>query len=691
MPLNPQQKKAVEHEEGPLLVLAGAGSGKTRIVTYRIAHLLQKGILPEDILAVTFTNKAAEEMKKRVWSLTGQKILTCTFHSLGARILRESISFLGYLPDFTIYDEEDSLKLLKTCLQTLEVKEEKTTLKALKKAISSYKNDLLGPEDTSISPFFSKAYALYQRKLKECNALDFDDLLYLSVTLLKAEKALLHQYQHRWLFVLIDEYQDTNYAQYVLTKLLVSSHKNLFAVGDPDQSIYSWRGARYQNILHFSSDFEGASTLALEQNYRSTHHILQASNHLISHNSNRYEKNLWSSLGEGEKISLFYAPSEREEMLYLWEKITFLQKEKKVPLEEMVIFYRTNAQSRLFEDLFLSKNMAYEIIGGISFYQRKEIKDILAFMKMILSSSDLISLERTLFLTQKGLGKTSLQKIAALAEKAKEPLFSFCEKNFAHLSLRGAQQQALKAYIDLILRLREKTSSSTSILSILETLLQETNYLLYLKQDLETFQDRKENLEALLSKAVEWQEASETISLQAFLEDISLQTKGVEKTSGIKLMTFHNGKGLEFEAVFISGLEEDLLPHINAKEEEEKLEEERRLFYVGMTRAKKYLFLLSCIRRYVWGSPRIMKPSRFLQEIPPENLLEPSQKKTSLFEENQNPSSFKAGAKVRHPEFGEGVIQRVYHTSYGTTYDVFFLQGQTLRSLVAKYAKLASF
>ncbi len=701
MSLNAEQQKAVEHIEGPLLVLAGAGSGKTRIVTHRIAHLLQKGVLPEDILAVTFTNKAAEEMKKRVSSLTGKKVLTCTFHSLGARILRESISFLGYLPNFTIYDEEDSQKLLKTCLESLKIKEEKGMVKSLKGKISSCKNDLLKPEEIlekDSTPSFYQIYALYQERLKECNAVDFDDLLYLTVQLLQNDKNILHTYQNRWLFILIDEYQDTNHAQYILTKLLVSSHKNLFAVGDPDQSIYSWRGAKYQNILRFSSDFEGASILALEQNYRSTDHILQAANGLISHNPDRFEKNLWSALGEGEKISLFYAPNEREETSYLFEKISFLQKEKQVPLEEMVIFYRTNAQSRIFEDLLLSKNIPYQIIGGISFYQRKEIKDVLSFAKMILSSSDIISFTRTLFVSQKGIGKTSLQKIIHLAQEKKESILSFCETNLSTLPISKPQKDSLQNYLFLIRKLQEKKESQ--VLFILEAILQESAYFSYLKQEEETYQERKENIEALLSKAAEWQETNEEGSLVDFLEEISLQTKVEKNSSGIKLMTLHNSKGLEFEAVFIAGLEEDLLPHINSKEDPSQLEEERRLFYVGITRAKKYLYLCSCVYRYIWGSPRIMHPSRFLEELPEEHIQKESQKKSSFpvkrensfsFSQKQEEATFQAGSKVRHAEFGEGVIQKVYHTSYGTTYDVFFLKSQTRRSLVAKYAKLSAF
>ena len=387
--LNPQQELAVQHVEGPLLVLAGAGSGKTRVVTYRIARLIDLGIPPSEILAVTFTNKAAEEMRTRIRTLKNAQVLACTFHSLGARILRESISALGYRPDFAIYDEEDSEKLLKSCLEQLQLGDEKGLVRQLRNQISSAKNNLVGPDDKGEDPLFTQVYTLYQTKLKECNALDFDDLLYLTVKLLKEQEAIRNEYQNRWQFVLIDEYQDTNIAQYTLAKILVDKHKNIFAVGDPDQSIYSWRGARYQNILNFETDFPGAKVVPLDQNYRSTNIILQAANALIQHNPNRYDKKLWSHLGEGAKIGVFVGQNERQEAEFVAGRI--FNHAVEISLNDIAIFYRTNAQSRIFEDALLSRKIPYTIIGGLSFYQRREVKDILSLMRMVISNTDLIS------------------------------------------------------------------------------------------------------------------------------------------------------------------------------------------------------------------------------------------------------------------------------------------------------------
>src|SRR3990167_3913277 len=395
--LNSQQKIAAEHVEGPLLVLAGAGSGKTRVIIHRILHLIDLGVLPSDILAVTFTNKAANEMRHRIRSLKNANVLTCTFHSLGAKILRESIADLGYKPDFTIYDEEDSEKLLKTCLEQLNLQNNKGLIKEMKQEISNAKNKLQNPVSQS-SDLFNQIYFLYQTKLKECNAVDFDDLLFLTVKLLQENNHTKVQYQNRWMFILIDEYQDTNFAQYTLSKILVEQHKNIFAVGDPDQSIYSWRGACYENILNFEKDFPGSKVVILNQNYRSTNTILKASNALISHNSNRYEKELWSGSSEGAKIGVFVAQNEKFEAQFIANRILKEITESTVSLNDIAIFYRTNAQSRIFEDALLSARLDYSIIGGLSFYARKEIKDLLAFLKLIISDTDLVSFLRTIHL-----------------------------------------------------------------------------------------------------------------------------------------------------------------------------------------------------------------------------------------------------------------------------------------------------
>lgn len=698
--LNPHQELAVNHVEGPLLVLAGAGSGKTRVVTHRIARLIDLGILPSDILAVTFTNKAADEMRLRIRTLRNAQVLACTFHSLGARILRESIDALGYRKDFAIYDQEDSEKLLKSCLEQYEMKDEKGLLRRLRTQISFAKNDLLNPEDMQQEPLLLPIYTLYQKKLKQCNAVDFDDLLFLTVKLLQEHESIRREYQKRWLFVLIDEYQDTNLAQYTLAKMLIDEHKNIFAVGDPDQSIYSWRGARYQNILNFEQDFPGAKIITLDQNYRSTNLILEGANALIQYNSHRYDKKLWSGLGEGEKIGIFVAQNERQEAEFVVNKIMKHVVDHHIPLDQIAIFYRTNAQSRIFEDALLSKRMGYVIIGGLSFYERREIKDILAYLRMVVSNSDLISFLRTINLPKRGLGITTLEKMMDAATKADIPIFTFCEELlarpdiFSSIKLSFKQKEGLQNYVNAIHLLRNQRPS-VNIHELITEVLSVSRYLNYLENDPESMQDRKENIDELIGKAAEWEQEHEHPSLSQFLEELSLRTNTQEKeyTPSIKLMTIHNSKGLEFELVFLVGLEEDLFPHINSKEDPESLEEERRLCYVGMTRAKRHLYLCSAIYRFVWGTARLMRPSRFLKEIPAQYLQNLSYPSLHRQEEDSadSPEGFQPGDQVIHREFGVGTVQKSYQGSLGFTYEVYFSDANTTRTLVAKYAKLKAY
>lgn len=685
--LNPRQLEAVQHIEGPMLVLAGAGSGKTRVVTYRIAHLLEVGVLPSDILALTFTNKAANEMRTRIKMLKNAHVLTCTFHSLGARILRESIHHLGYTRDFTIYDADDSEKLLKSCLEQLHMADEKGLLKEVRHLISSAKNDLIGPES---APAYADIYELYQKKLRECQALDFDDLLYLTVKLLKDHEKVREEYQNRWLFLLIDEYQDTNSAQYNIARLLSNKHQNLFAVGDPDQSIYSWRGARYQNILNFESDFPGAKVIALEQNYRSTDTILQAANGLIQHNSNRYEKELWSQIKEGSKIGVFVSQTERQEADFVGKQILKHSLDQQIPLDEIAIFYRTNAQSRIYEDILLSRKISYVVVGGLSFYQRREIKDILALLKVVISNTDMISLLRTINLPKRGLGSTTLEKIAMGASEKGIPIFSYCEQllDQPDIRLSAKQTQGLKDYVQLIHHLREK-KARMPLHELISEAISESRYLTHLQEDPESFQERKENIDELIGKAAEWEREQSDASLPRFLEELSLNTHTEENhyIPSVKLMTLHNSKGLEFSVVFLVGLVEDLLPHVNSKGNEESLEEERRLCYVGMTRAKRNLYLTASLYRFTWGGEQRVEPSRFLKEVPSEYLQNYSQ---PVFRESSESdySGFTQGDRVYHQEFGEGIVQKSYQGSFGLTYEVYFPDRETTRTLAAKYAKL---
>lgn len=698
-PLNPEQLIAVNHVEGPLLVLAGAGSGKTRIVTYRVAHLLELGVPSHEILAVTFTNRAAQEMRERILHLTHQSVLTCTFHSLCARILRESISYLGYPRDFTIYDDEDSDKALRECLVELDIKVEKGEFKQLRSQISQAKNALLEPDYfLKDEALLSKVYAQYQMKLKEYHALDFDDLLFLTVKLFQSSKEVLALYQKRWSFILIDEYQDTNEAQYSITKYLAEKQGNVFAVGDPDQSIYSWRGANIDNILNFSRDFPGAKVIALEQNYRSRSNILEASNALIRHNKNRFEKNLWSDKGEGEKIGLYIAENDHAEADFVIKQLYRLHREKGVSLKDCVIFYRTNFQSRIFEDHLLKERVPYVIVGGLSFYQRKEIKDVLSWLKMLLTGRDFIAFIRTLNLPKRGLGEATLEKLQLAASERGLSVFDFCVQIVSgqvSFKLSQKQLQGLQDYVHSIMALRERLKVKVALHELIAEVLERTRYLDYLREDPESYEERRENVAELVTKAAEWELQTKEPSLPLFLEELTLKGSTEEadvSLDSVKMMTLHNGKGLEFTGVFLVGMEEELFPHINTLENPELLEEERRLCYVGMTRAKEYLFLSASVYRYLWGMPKVMRPSRFLSEIP-SDYLHPYHKRVSrelsyVPDGAEDSGYFRVEDTVHHRDFGSGIIQKVYQTSLGVTYDVCFSQTHTTRSLVAKFAKL---
>lgn len=627
--LNPEQKEAVLHKDGPLLVLAGAGSGKTRVATFRIAHLIQEGVPPSQILGLTFTNKAAGEMNERVQKATSCRVLISTFHSLGARILRESIDHLGYETSFSIYDEEDVLKLLSSIVDKSMI-EKKGDLKSLRIAISKAKNengDLKAVDTSSLNyPLrraFDDIFVTYTGRMKESNALDFDDLLYLTVRLFSEHPEVLEKYQDRWHYLLIDEYQDTNHAQYELVRLLAQKRKNLFVVGDPDQSIYSWRGAAISNILNFESDYADAKVIKLEQNYRSTSNILEAANALILKNESRYPKDLWSDLGEGEKPRLFIADNEEEEAYFIVDKINDYIGQG-VPLNEIAIFYRTNAQSRAFEDLLLYNDIPYTIVGGISFYQRREIKDVLSFLRMCQTGADWVAFQRSLNLPRRGIRQTTLEKIQMATAELQIPVYELVQAivneeplNVA-IKLTARQKKGLKEYVETIQKLK-RVYHEQGLLELTREAVYSTGYLSVLKADETTYEERFENVNELIAKASEWQESQEDHSLSTFLSEIALKAsidQADDLDSRINMMTLHNGKGLEFDLVFLAGLEEDLFPHINSRGSLDNIEEERRLCYVGMTRAKKHLFISSAKRRFMWGTYRDMRPSRFLKELP---------------------------------------------------------------------------
>jgi DNA helicase II / ATP-dependent DNA helicase PcrA len=718
--LNQPQQEAVKTINGPLLVLAGAGSGKTRVVTYRIINLLQHEIHPSNILGLTFTNKAANEMKERVRHLTHCQVLICTFHSLGARILRESISALGYQSQFTIYDESDIDTVLNNCLLDFGVYDSKKGNKIYKNLISRAKNNMKLPSDLSLSeeskeaPKFVEIYTAYLARLKDYNALDFDDLLFLPVRLFKENPQILQNYQKQWPYLLVDEYQDTNEAQYDLIKLLVGDNCNVCVVGDPDQSIYSWRGAKIRNILNFEKDFPAAKVIRLEQNYRSRTNILEGANAVIGYNQNRYDKNLWSDMGPGQKIKHYIADTENAEAEFVAEKIKYHHRTHQIPLNHIVIFYRTNAQSRVFEDCFLKRKIPYAIVGGLSFYQRREIKDILAFLRVTQTGTDFVAFARTINIPKRGLGETTLDKIRLNAAQVQLPVLDYCKAlienapSFPAIKLTQKQKEGIKEYLVIIHQLRE-VAQSGSIQNLVESAIKFSGYISHLQDDIESYDDRKANLDALISKAMEWELSAEEPTLSKFLEELSLRSSLDEKEDKlhVSLMTIHNGKGLEFTLTFLVGIEEDLFPHVNSKGALEKVEEERRLFYVGMTRAKEYLYISHTRRRFMWGVTRNQTPSRFLREIPHEYIerislgaFEKTPEKSSTVElDKETEEKFSdelciseeellPGDAVFHKEFGVGIIREIYESSVGLTYKIQFSNHSKEKSLVAKYAQL---
>jgi DNA helicase II / ATP-dependent DNA helicase PcrA len=577
---------------------------------------------------------------------------------------------------------------------------------------------------------FPAVYERYQSKLEACQAVDFDDLLFLTVRLFKEHPEVLRKFQERWQFVLVDEYQDTNAAQYTLTKYLVEKSQNICVVGDPDQSIYSWRGANIKNILNFEKDFPGAKTVRLEQNYRSRSNILEAANALISYNTDRLEKNLWSSLGPGEKIKFFVGDTDRSEANFVVDRILHHHTKLQIPLNQMVIFYRTNSQSRIFEDYFLSKRIPYVIVGGLSFYQRREIKDILAFLRMVFSGSDLVSFERTINLPKRGIGGVTLEKIRLAASQENLTIFGYCEALVDERSLQypvklpPKQKEGLRNYVALIRELRT-LNEATTVGELVKAAIEQSGYLALLREDPETMNDRKENLDALIAKAMEWEISSENPTLTAFLEELSLKSSLDEAQTDldrVSLMTIHNGKGLEFTVTFLVGMEEQLFPHVNSRESQDQLEEERRLCYVGMTRAKEYLYMTRSQQRYLWGVARVQHPSRFLNEIPFEYVERvrlgdfyeeriqkpapaprrfqtewrmaemPEPEEVRHIEERDQTvpdhEPLEVSDAVYHVEFGVGVIKQIMEGSLGLTYKIHFSKDNRERSIVAKFAHL---
>jgi DNA helicase-2/ATP-dependent DNA helicase PcrA len=630
--LNPPQKEAVLHGEGPLLILAGAGSGKTRVITNRIAYLIrERGVRPWNIMAVTFTNKAAKEMAERVAKLLGggDLPLISTFHAACGRILRRDIHHLGFQSSFAIYDDRDSERLLKDVIAEMDLDEKRFAVKAVSGRIDDFKNRGLFPEDIgSISPgdvFNQKVveiYTSYQERLKKCNALDFGDMMIQTVRLLSRFPEVSSFYRERFQWLLVDEYQDTNPVQYNLIRLLAGERKNLCVVGDDDQSIYSWRGADIRNILEFEKDFPGVRIIRLEQNYRSTSTILAAAGEVVKQNFGRKGKTLWTENPAGERIRYERVESDREEARFVSREIAKLRGGD-MPLEEMAVFYRTNAQSRLIEEALVGSALPYHIVGGVRFYSRLEVKDILAYLRVLDNPADEVSLKRIINVPARGIGNTTVDKISAQAARNGGTFFDALHDATRDGLLAAGARGKVSAFASLLDGFRESATTST-LAGLARSVMQGSGYLDRLKSSRdEDDAERLENLEQLLAAIEEFSEKNPEAGLSEFLEQVSLVSdleQGEVGQPSVTLMTLHAAKGLEFKAVFMIGMEERLFPHVRSLDDLDGMEEERRLCYVGMTRARERLYLLNARRRYLFGQEQCNPPSRFLKDIPAELL-----------------------------------------------------------------------
>jgi ATP-dependent DNA helicase UvrD/PcrA len=703
--LNPAQRDAVLHTEGPVLVVAGAGSGKTRVLTRRIAHLLGAvGVKPSEILAITFTNKAANEMRERVERLVGppaRAAWVMTFHSACGRILRREAQRLGYRSNFTIYDQADQIRLVKRCLEELERDPKRFTPRGIHSQISNAKNTLVGPEEYAgrVASFYDQTVAevfdLYQKRLFASNAVDFDDMLFLTVDVLERFPEAREKWQDAFRYVLVDEYQDTNHAQYRLLQLLAGKHRNVFAVGDPDQSIYGFRGADIRNVLEFEHDFPGSYTIALEQNYRSTQHILDAANGVIGHNRERKEKNLWSELGEGDAVRVVEVEDEHAEARYVAAEIALLVEEG-FSGSEVAVFYRTNAQSRVLEDVLVRQGIAYQVIGGPRFYERAEIKDLIAYLQVLDNPYDAVSLLRVATRPRRGIGDSTLARLQTWADQREISLWeATAEAEMAGVG--AAPQRALKTFRGTIESLMS-AAMELDVPELIEEVLARSGYLpaLEAERTIEA-QGRIENLQELVSVAREWREQTEDSTLSSFLQEVSLYSdQDAIRGDGslVTLMTLHNAKGLEFRAVYLIGMEEGLFPHSRSIEEQ-GIEEERRLCYVGMTRAQERLTLLHASSRMLYGGRSHNLPSRFVDELPDGHVererLRPTSwsgygaPRQSRIQPREDVPDLSTGDSVRHSTLGEGVVVRI---EAGGLVTVRFADDGSERKLMLDYAPL---
>lgn len=725
--LNKEQQEAVKHTEGPLLIMAGAGSGKTRVLTHRIAYLLgEKDVSPRNVLAITFTNKAAREMKGRVHRLVGtgsEQIWVSTFHSMCVRILRRDIDRIGYSSNFTILDGSDQLSVIKQTLKDLNIDPKKFEPRAMLGAISSAKNELITPEEYSsnVGDFFerqvSQVYARYQKTLQKNQSLDFDDLIMQTIHLFKRVPEVLEYYQRRFQYIHVDEYQDTNHAQYFLVKQLANKYENLCVVGDSDQSIYRWRGADIANILSFEQDYPSSRTIFLEQNYRSTKSILDAANTVIKNNSGRKPKNLWTENDQGKNIHYFQGATEQEEALFITDKIQEITREEGFSQNDIAVLYRTNAQSRAIESTLTKSFIPYQMVGGQKFYERKEIKDLTAYLRLITNPNDNLSFERVVNEPKRGIGKTSVERLREYAEIHAISFYQAVkEVDFTGVPKKAAN--ALAEFGKLIQTLSQQQEFLTAT-DMVEAVLNRTGYEKVLKNErtIES-QSRLENLEEFMTVTKDFEETSEDKTLVAFLTDLALiadldkvnEDADADEEAKITLMTLHAAKGLEFPVVFLIGMEENVFPHSRSMFEDEEMEEERRLAYVGITRAEQQLYMTHAKMRTLYGRTNMNPISRFINEIPEELMDGIEQARETMFgsieERPKNKplkrraeklqqttgaegQSWATGDKANHKKWGTGTVVRVQGEGEGMELDIAFPAPTGVKRVLAKFAPIS--
>lgn len=723
--LNDRQCEAVKHTEGPLLITAGAGSGKTKVLTCRIAHLLELGVAPYRILAITFTNKAAKEMKERVTNLVGAQadsIWLSTFHSFCAKLLRFEVDgFHGYTRNFTIYDSSDQLVLVKDCLKKLNLDDKQFTPRSVLGTISSAKNVLMDAKAfaAKASDFYEQkvadVYALYQEKLRENNAVDFDDLLFLAVRLLQENEEVREKYQSRFQYILVDEYQDTNHAQYALTKILAARWRNICVVGDADQSIYAWRGADIRNIIDFTRDYPDAASIKLEQNYRSTKTILHAANAVIDNNESRPKKTLWTENPTGNKIIHYQAQTEHDEADYIAGVIYNRHEISHEPYGDMAILFRTNAQSRVLEEKLMRYAIPYTMVGGTKFYDRKEIKDVLAYLRLLYNPEDSLSLTRIINVPKRNIGATTMEHVAAYAEAQGISLFEALSST-DEIPVTKRAKASLENFAAMIFDLLNDIEGK-DVLSLIETVIKQTGYGDMLDKEAEhdpQGESRKENVGEFLSVAKDYMDSNPEGNLQDFLENVALVSDVDDfesRDSKVTLMTLHAAKGLEFPVVFLTGLDEGLFPHSRTLMDPAQVEEERRLAYVGITRAERQLYVTNAVTRTMYGRISAYMPSRFLAEIPPQFMEDYHRKSampqsrttavpgkqrvsiltkpvaSSLPKKHTVTDTFAKGDKVRHKIWGIGTVLDVIGEGPNMQMKIQF-PTKGVRQVVVKYAPL---